>query len=628
MPQRNTIHLTFVPFEYWKNPLSEFKIVQSDKALPEGSSFFLVWHDELKEEPDLVKVIEHNFPSIPANKLLTCNINLAFPNGNTQTFSVAPIMGKLMPIGPALNVLFNIDISQSKDRFSPFNRYSSSIKTYIFIIKLIFELLYRGCFIPTILQKEQNIYDGKWKLILKTPLDHNRFTTIISNCPWHSHNLPINFIQTDKNSYETDGLWHPSFIFSNFMDKVGDYLIREEIKKAKFRTFEDFYRPEFQKEKSRDEALKWDYKFIKSLLEVDYDYQIAEFYESIIPSVIQNWVQTAQAITFNKGFTISLELRFPDTSEGEWTLALWILIQDSGKKIPIKKFMDSTSPEKKKVLTFFEDEAKFIEYLLRALGTAANIFSPIKKNLAGAIPNRISLQTSEVMQFLKYPRYLLVQSGFNVDLPDVFNQGGKQRLSARLVIKKGKASSKASSSGLPSLFELNSLISFKWEATLEGKSLSEEDFLALIKSENSLVNIGNDWVLLDQQDLDDLKTVFDEGSEHSSLMRPSGEISYMEALKLGLSKNLQLREGGTKYEVIIEGDLEEIINRIQFIDSFEEIPVPKTFNGTLRPYQQTALTWMSNMCSFNFGVCLADDMGLGKTIQVIAYLLHRKNTYP
>ena len=32
------------------------------------------------------------------------------------------------------------------------------------------------------------------------------------------------------------------------------------------------------------------------------------------------------------------------------------------------------------------------------------------------------------------------------------------------------------------------------------------------------------------------------------------------------------------------------------------------------------------MTDVGFGACLADDMGLGKTIQVIATLLHQKDT--
>ena len=102
----------------------------------------------------------------------------------------------------------------------------------------------------------------------------------------------------------------------------------------------------------------------------------------------------------------------------------------------------------------------------------------------------------------------------------------------------------------------------------------------------------------------------------------------MEALKLGLTGKVQLQENGNEYDVIVEGELSEIIERIQSIESLEEISCPSSFHGKLRPYQQAGLNWMGNMTRFNFGLCLADDMGLGKTIQVIAFLLYLKEKFP
>jgi superfamily II DNA or RNA helicase len=57
--------------------------------------------------------------------------------------------------------------------------------------------------------------------------------------------------------------------------------------------------------------------------------------------------------------------------------------------------------------------------------------------------------------------------------------------------------------------------------------------------------------------------------------------------------------------------------------SFEGIQSKKpssNFLGTLRPYQQSGLNWLSFLHDFGFHGILADDMGLGKTVQVIAFL--------
>ena len=51
---------------------------------------------------------------------------------------------------------------------------------------------------------------------------------------------------------------------------------------------------------------------------------------------------------------------------------------------------------------------------------------------------------------------------------------------------------------------------------------------------------------------------------------------------------------------------------------------PRSFVGTLRPYQREGLGWLTSLRELGFGGCLADDMGLGKTVQVLALLDGRR----
>ncbi len=72
---------------------------------------------------------------------------------------------------------------------------------------------------------------------------------------------------------------------------------------------------------------------------------------------------------------------------------------------------------------------------------------------------------------------------------------------------------------------------------------------------------------------------------------------------------------------------EEFRVRLEKLNNFKgiaEVPVPKNFLGTLRPYQQFGLNWMGFLREYGFNGCLADDMGLGKTVQALACLLHEK----
>ena len=48
-------------------------------------------------------------------------------------------------------------------------------------------------------------------------------------------------------------------------------------------------------------------------------------------------------------------------------------------------------------------------------------------------------------------------------------------------------------------------------------------------------------------------------------------------------------------------------------------------NGELRDYQRRGVEWLDFLTAHGFGALLADDMGLGKTVQVIAWILSRRN---
>ncbi|MFP4180167.1 MAG: SNF2-related protein [Spirochaetaceae bacterium] len=60
--------------------------------------------------------------------------------------------------------------------------------------------------------------------------------------------------------------------------------------------------------------------------------------------------------------------------------------------------------------------------------------------------------------------------------------------------------------------------------------------------------------------------------------------------------------------------------RLSSFSNLRETEVPATFQGSLRPYQKSGLSWLWFLHTYRLGGCLADDMGLGKTIQALALL--------
>ncbi|MDO5357915.1 serine/threonine protein kinase [Slackia faecicanis] len=56
-----------------------------------------------------------------------------------------------------------------------------------------------------------------------------------------------------------------------------------------------------------------------------------------------------------------------------------------------------------------------------------------------------------------------------------------------------------------------------------------------------------------------------------------------------------------------------------------ERAVPETLANTLRPYQREGFSWMNSLADLGFGGILADEMGLGKSLQLISFLLARRD---
>ncbi len=622
----NKLELIYIPASYWNESSSGFELISQEKELPQNTSFFMLWVPTNESEKELTEHIKLAFPLIPIKKLLSCKINLGIPfdlsetktnDSNTRKFfKVISHVGKIIPISPATKLLYQLELIENSDLSKV--HYSNSIKTWALLTKLVFELLNRGQFVPVLENNTQKFYNGQWRLILNSQFDNDRYKSILNYSSWSAFCLPVNFFKDGK-VIKTSGLWHPSYIFSTFIDSVGDFLIRSTLKKSKFQTFEEFYSTERTKEKDPDFKLSWDYKFLKALIKKDSSFRVDEFYETILPTLIKNWTQSVTGVQLKHDFTLSLELKYPEKVESDWGLKFSLLLQDGNKAIPLNELWEGNKLKKQEISNILESDEHYLETILRALGTASKIFPPIKRAFLDKIQHEIKLTSSEVMDFLKYPKDLLIQLGFNVILPNVFTSGGKQRLTARLIIRsKGdKKLKKGKSAVLPSFFDINSMLEVKWEASLGGENISEDEFQNLINSNEPLINLRGEWVLVDQQDIEDLKNI--EESETRS---------YMDALKLGLTGEIQLKENGQKYDVVVEGELNEIIKRIQSIDSLEDISCPSSFKGNLRHYQQDSLTWMGNMIKFNFGLCLADDMGLGKTIQIIAFLLYLKENYP
>ena len=74
-----------------------------------------------------------------------------------------------------------------------------------------------------------------------------------------------------------------------------------------------------------------------------------------------------------------------------------------------------------------------------------------------------------------------------------------------------------------------------------------------------------------------------------------------------------------------DGELAELAGRLRSPELWEPLDPKDGFQGVLRPYQRVGLGWLVRMRELGLGALLADDMGLGKTVQLIAYLVDRRD---
>lgn len=242
--------------------------------------------------------------------------------------------------------------------------------------------------------------------------------------------------------------------------------------------------------------------------------------------------------------------------------------------------------------------------VLRALRRGARAWSPLAELLARPVPDRLDLSDDELSDLLGDAAADLGGAGISVLWPaGMFTDG------VRLT---GSIGSPGAVTG--SGFTLDELVSFRWQATLGGEALSEDEVALLAEAKRGVVRLRGRFVAVDPSLVERLRR------------RPPRALSAVEALAAVLSGSLDI--DGELVEVTAQPQLADLAERLRRAasvagDAGGTAPAPRGLHAELRPYQQRGLAWLAEMTGTGLGGCLADDMGLGKTLQVIALHLHR-----
>lgn len=245
------------------------------------------------------------------------------------------------------------------------------------------------------------------------------------------------------------------------------------------------------------------------------------------------------------------------------------------------------------------------EYLLSALGQAASLCPRIEASLKSSAPEGYAADATEANQFLTETAWLLEQAGYGVLLPAWWTRKGtKQRLTLRAVVKAPKL---RGGTGL----SLDEIVHFDWQAALGDHALARADLEALAQAKAPLVQVRGQWV---QVNAAEIQAALDFWKN-----KKAGQASVREVIHMALGGSTA-PSGLEISGVEATGWIGEFLARLEGRGSFEELPPPASFQGTLRPYQVRGYSWLAFLRQWGLGACLADDMGLGKTVQTLALI--------
>ncbi|MFI6396221.1 SNF2-related protein [Nonomuraea sp. NPDC050540] len=238
-----------------------------------------------------------------------------------------------------------------------------------------------------------------------------------------------------------------------------------------------------------------------------------------------------------------------------------------------------------------------LERVRRALRGAARVWPPLARLLEQHHPARCTVHAAEAALLLGERGHELARAGIEIVWPGQWARA----VGIRAVI--GVRSTREAA------FGLDNVLDFRWQLTLDGNGLSEEEMDALAADGRALVHLRGQWLLLSEQ------------NARRAAARGLGTLPAAEALTAALTGSLTVDGDRVACEPVDAlADLVEFLR----VGTHQPVPASAALTASLRDYQQRALAWLANLTGAGFGACLGDDMGLGKSITAIALHLHRR----
>lgn len=221
------------------------------------------------------------------------------------------------------------------------------------------------------------------------------------------------------------------------------------------------------------------------------------------------------------------------------------------------------------------------------------------------------LSDLDVREFLKNDAARLQALGFDVILPSWLKQVKESKL---------RVKSNANTTSFKTSAGLNEILTFDWNFSLNGQSISEEQFKQMVDENREYIRAGNEWFRIDSNWMHEIRELMEQTETENWTVK---ELLFRELPEeLSLDQEDLEDEEDPLFQFELTQSLQKYLEQLQDKKGLPTTTVSPLLLTDLRPYQQEGFDWLVFMREQGFGVCLADDMGLGKTVQLIAYLLH------
>ncbi|MFL0604766.1 DEAD/DEAH box helicase [Cylindrospermopsis raciborskii] len=498
----------------------------------------------------------------------------------------------------AIKVLCNLPLNStnSADSFL-----AGDLRFWSHIARWSLDLIARCKFLPTIEINEDGSQFARWHVLLDSAIDTTRLEKFAANIP----PACCNYQQLDSHNanyvdhlFFTDLPREPQELILGFLNSIIDVQIRlmldeqSILDSRSIMSLPSLVQPWFQSLislKNRSSPMCGDAIDLERLKET-----------------LKSWQLPLQhQLTEKVAFRTCLQLH-PPTGTTDWRLGYFLQATDDDQFL-----IDAKTIWENPVETLVYENrqvSKPQETLLRGLGLASRLYPGITSSLETEFPECCYLQPMEAYQFIKSVSGRLEDNGLGVILPPSLanREGWANRLGLQIIAE--TPHNKQQNLGL------KSLLKFQWQLAIGGQTISPDEFDRLVALNSPLVEINGEWVELREQDIKTAQNFFAARKQDLSL-------SLEEAIRISRG-DTQVIEKLPVVSFDASGALQDLVTTLNDNQDIQPLPLPKNFQGQLRPYQQRGAAWLAFLERWGLGACLADDMGLGKSVQFLVFFLH------